>query len=244
VQKAGVKVKEFKMFEIRRASERGHVNHGWLDTHHTFSFASYMDPQHMGFRVLRVLNEDRVAPGQGFGAHPHKNMEIITYVLAGALAHEDSLGNGSVIRAGEFQAMSAGRGVTHSELNASQTEWTHFYQIWIVPNEMNIEPRYQQRSFESAVSESGVTLVASPSGEAGSPQIHQDAKLYLMALSPGEKRSFPIAPGRYGWFQLTRGRVTVGNQNLIAGDGLALSDENELRIVGEEPSAALLFELP
>ena len=187
------------MISVRKANDRGHANHGWLDTNHTFSFASYHDPQHMGFRSLRVMNEDRVAPGKGFGTHGHDNMEIISYVLSGALEHKDSMGNGEVLRPGEFQRISAGSGITHSEFNPSSEEPVHFYQIWLVPHVRDIQPSYQQREFGQGEKLNRLRLVASPDGEDGSLSIHTDADVYLSNLAAGSEVGFDLQPGRHGW---------------------------------------------
>jgi redox-sensitive bicupin YhaK (pirin superfamily) len=190
------------MIRVRRASERGHFDHGWLDTFHTFSFARYYDPGHMGFRSLRVINEDRVAPGRGFGTHPHEDMEIVTYVLSGALAHRDSLGTGSTIRPGELQRMTAGTGITHSEFNPSDAEPVHLYQIWLLPEREGLEPSYEQRAFPEDERRNRLRLVASPDGQDGSLSIRQDARLYLATLDGGREASHELAPGRHAWVQV------------------------------------------
>src|SRR5262245_31983809 len=187
------------MIQIRKAADRGHADHGWLDTYHTFSFASYRDPRFMGFRVLRVMNEDVVQPGQGFGTHPHENMEIVTYVLEGALEHRDSMGNGEVLRPGEFQRMSAGTGITHSEFNPSNDEPVHLYQIWLFPEEEGIEPSYEQKRFPEEQRQNRLRLVASHDAAEGSLRIHQDARIYLSTLGDGEEVRHNLGPGRYGW---------------------------------------------
>ncbi len=231
------------MMRLRPATERGHADHGWLDTHHTFSFASYHDPRHMGFRSLRVINEDRVQPGRGFGTHPHQDMEIITYVLEGELAHRDSMGNGSVIRPGEVQRMSAGTGVTHSEQNPSPAEPVHFLQIWLLPEQRGLEPSYEQRAFSDDERRGRLRLVASPDGADGSITIHQDARLYVTLLGDGETVSHALAPGRHAWLHVARGKVTVGDQSLAAGDGAAISDQASVEVTGAGDAELLLFDL-
>jgi hypothetical protein len=232
------------MITIRKANERGHANHGWLDTYHTFSFAGYRDTEHMRFRVLRVINEDRVAPGKGFGTHPHNDMEIITYVLDGALEHKDSMGNGSVIRPGDVQHMSAGTGVMHSEFNHSETETVHLYQIWLFPREKGIEPGWDQKSFADKLRDGGLVLVASPDGADGSLTINQDARLYASFLGEGERLTHDIAPGRHAWLQVARGIATVNGTSLEAGDGAAISDETTLQVEAGDMAEILLFDLP
>jgi hypothetical protein len=232
------------LITIRKANDRGHANHGWLDTYHTFSFASYRDPNHVHFRALRVMNEDVVAPGQGFGTHPHDNMEIVTYVLQGALEHRDSMGNGEVLRPGEFQRMSAGTGITHSEFNPSSTEPVHLYQIWLFPNERNIEPSYEQKSFDTNERHNRLRLVAAPDAAEGSLRIHQDARIYLATLDDGTEVEHAIAPSRHAWLQVLRGSVNVGDQQLTAGDGAALSDEPSLSVRStSDGSEVMLFDL-
>lgn len=231
------------MLTVRRSSERGHFDHGWLDTYHTFSFAGYHDPRHMGFRALRVINEDRVAPGRGFGTHPHEDMEIVTYVLSGALAHRDSLGTGSTIRPGELQRMTAGTGITHSEFNASREEPVHLYQIWLLPEREGLEPGYEQRAFPDAERADRLRLVASPDGRDGSLTIRQDARLYLATLGADREVAHAPAPGRHAWLQVLRGRVDLNGRRLDAGDGAAASDEPALTIRSDGPSEVLLFDL-
>ena len=231
------------MINVRRADERGHFNFGWLDTYHTFSFGDYYDPRHEGFRSLRVINEDRVHPGRGFPTHPHRDMEIITYILSGALEHRDSMGTGSVIRPGEVQRMSAGTGVTHSEANPSTTEPVHLLQIWLLPRERGIRPSYEQKAFAEREKRARLRLVASSDGRDGSVRIHQDAGLYAALLAPGEEVTHRLAPGRAAWVQVARGAVTVNGQPLGQSDGAAISDEAELLIAGVEPSEILLFDL-
>ncbi|WP_106092033.1 pirin family protein, partial [Enhygromyxa salina] len=206
---------------IRRANDRGHANHGWLDSHHTFSFADYHDPEHMGFRALRVINEDRVAPGRGFGTHPHQDMEIISYVLGGGLEHRDSMGTGSVIRPGDVQRMSAGTGVRHSEFNNSPTDPVHFMQIWILPDRRGIEPSYEQRSFSDEARRNQLRLVVDPEGREGALKIHADARVYAGLIDAGVGVEFVVADDRHVWIQVARGRVEVGGQVLEAGDGAA-----------------------
>jgi redox-sensitive bicupin YhaK (pirin superfamily) len=231
------------MFQIRKADQRGHADHGWLNTYHTFSFAGYQDPQHMGFRVLRVMNEDRVAPGQGFGTHAHDNMEIISYVLAGALEHKDSMGNGEVLRPGEFQRISAGSGITHSEFNPSAAEPVHFYQIWLEPNISNIEPSYEQNEFADEEKRGRLRLVASPDGRDGSLRIHQDANVFLSVVSDNSEIKYSVPANRYAWLQLLFGRVTVNGHSLSTNDGVAISDEPAIVIQGNEESEFMLFDL-
>ncbi len=231
------------MIQVRKASERGHFDHGWLDTYHTFSFGDYSDPAHMGFRSLRVINDDRVAPGQGFGMHGHRDMEIVTYVLDGALQHKDSLGNGSIIQAGELQRMTAGTGVRHSEFNPSDTEWVHLYQIWLLPERAGLKPSYEELAVRQEEKQGRFRLVASPDGAAGSLTIHQDARLYLASLLPGQVVDQPIEPGRAAWLQVLRGSVNVLGSDLSAGDGVAVTDENAISVQAAVPSVVLLFDL-
>jgi redox-sensitive bicupin YhaK (pirin superfamily) len=231
------------MFRIRKASDRGHADHGWLNTYHTFSFADYFDSAHMGFRSLRVINEDRVQPGMGFGTHGHRDMEIISYVLEGALAHKDSMGNGETLRPGEFQRMSAGTGVRHSEFNPSATEPVHFYQIWLQPRSKGVEPSYEQKFFSEEEKSGRLRLVAAPDGAEGSLHIHQDARVYLANLAQGESVSHAIRPARHAWLQVLRGRVKVNGLVLEASDGVAASEESALVIGAEEPAEVMLFDL-
>lgn len=228
------------MITIRRAGERGHFDHGWLNTYHTFSFADYHDPQFMGFRTLRVINEDRVKAGAGFGTHGHRDMEIISYVLEGELAHRDSMGNGSVIRPGDVQRMSAGTGVMHSEMNPSQENGVHFLQIWILPERRGIEPGYEQKNFPEDELRGRLRLVASPDGAEASVTIHQDVKLYS-ALLAEESVMHSYALQRSGWMQVTRGEAEVNGQKLSAGDGAAIADEAAVTISGT--GEVLLFDL-
>jgi len=228
---------------IRRANERGYADHGWLRSFHTFSFADYYSPAHMGFRSLRVINEDRVEGGKGFGTHPHRDMEIISYVLSGALQHKDSMGTGSVIRPGDVQRMSAGTGVTHSEFNASPTELVHFLQIWLLPDGRGYPPGYEQKHFSEAERQGRLRLVASNDGQDGSLTIHQDAKLFAGLVSPGERLSYPLPNGRYAWLHVARGSVEVAGETLNAGDAGAFEQGGEIAVVGREPSEVLLFDL-
>jgi redox-sensitive bicupin YhaK (pirin superfamily) len=231
------------MTRVRKSSERGHFDHGWLDTYHTFSFSRYYDPRHMGFRALRVINEDRVRPGRGFGTHPHEDMEIVTYVLSGALAHKDSLGTGSTIRPGELQRMTAGTGITHSEFNPSEAEPVHLYQIWLLPEREGLEPSYEQRAFPEKERRNRLRLVASPDGSDGALTIRQDARLYLATMDAGHEVAHDIPPGRHAWLQVLRGDLTLNGLALSAGDGAALSDEAGLAIRADQPSEVLLFDL-
>ena len=231
------------MIEIRRARERGHAQHGWLESYHTFSFADYYDPAFMGFRALRVINEDRVQPGKGFGTHSHRDMEIVTYVIDGALEHKDSLGTGSVIRRGDVQRMSAGTGVAHSEFNHSPTELVHFLQIWIVPAKNGLPPSYEQRTFPESERSDELRLVASSDGRAGSVTIHQDVALYAAALSAGGTTQHRLPPGRHAWIQVVAGKLSVNDEEVAAGDGMALSEEPEVRLAARDASEILLFDL-
>jgi redox-sensitive bicupin YhaK (pirin superfamily) len=231
------------MIQIRRAADRGHFDHGWLDTWHTFSFADYYDPAHMGFRSLRVINDDRVAPGQGFGMHGHRDMEIVTYVLEGALAHKDGLGNGSLIRAGELQRMTAGTGVRHSEFNPSDGEWVHLYQIWLLPERRGLEPTYEQRAFSEEQRRGRFALVASPDGADGSLTIRQDARLHLASLLPGQAVTQSIGTGRGAWLQVLRGSANVSGHDLAAGDGAAFTGESNVAVQAAISSEVLLFDL-
>ena len=231
------------MIRLRKAAERGHFDHGWLDTYHTFSFADYYDPAYMGFRSLRVINDDRVAPGQGFGMHGHRDMEIVTYVLDGALEHRDSMGNGSIIKAGELQRMTAGTGVRHSEFNPSEKEWVHLYQIWLLPERKGLEPGYEQLAVGEEERQGRFRLVASPDGDNGLLTIHQDACLYLASLAAGQSVSHEIETGRAAWLQVLRGSVNALGHDLAAGDGLAVTDENVISVRAGGPSEVLLFDL-
>jgi redox-sensitive bicupin YhaK (pirin superfamily) len=231
------------MIEVRRSSDRGHANHGWLDSHFTFSFAEYHDPEHMGFRDLRVINEDFVAPGRGFGSHSHRDMEIVSVVLDGVLVHRDSMGNTSEIRPGEVQRMTAGTGVTHSEHNGSQTERVHFLQIWILPERAHLEPSYEQRSFPDGDRLNTLRLLASGSGEQGSIRLHQDVALYGSLLEPGKSVSYRPARSRHVWVQLTSGAVTLAGKSLEIGDGVAISGESLIELRADEAAELLLFDL-
>ncbi len=229
--------------QLRRAGERGHADHGWLKTAYTFSFADYFDPAQMGFRALRVMNEDRVAPGQGFGMHGHRDMEILTYVLEGELQHRDSLGNGAVLRPGEFQRITAGTGVRHSEFNPSKTGPVHLYQIWLLPERTALTPGYEQRAFPDEEKDGRWRRVASHGGRDGSLTVHQDAEVFLATLAPGASLTHELRPGRHAWLQVLRGRVEANGQQLDAGDGAALTDEPSLRVRGVEEAEVMLFDL-
>jgi redox-sensitive bicupin YhaK (pirin superfamily) len=231
------------MLQIRRASERGHFDHGWLNTYHTFSFADYHDPRHMGFRALRVMNEDRVAPGQGFGMHGHQDMEIVTYVLEGALEHQDSMGNGEVLKPGEFQRMSAGTGIMHSEFNPSKSEPAHFYQIWLLPERRGLEPSYEQKRFSEDERRNRLRLVASPDGAEGSLSVHQDVRIYLASVFDGQSLEQVLDARRYAWLQVLRGEVSLNGTNLQTSDGAAVSDERKLSISAASDSEVMLFDL-
>lgn len=231
------------MITIRRSSGRGGADHGWLRTAHTFSFSSYHDPEHMGFRALRVINEDVVQPGRGFGRHGHRDMEIISYVLEGALEHRDSMDNVSVLGPGEVQVMSAGRGIMHGEQNASRTEPVHFYQIWILPDREGVTPRYDQRAFPESDRKGTWRLVVSGDGRDGSLTIHQDASIYLASLDAGAELAREIAPGRHAWLQILRGSVVLDDATLDAGDGVAVGDEPSISIRAEGPAEVMLFDL-
>ena len=231
------------MIEPRRAEERGHFDHGWLKTYHTFSFADYFDPKFMGFSDLRVINEDFVHPGKGFPFHSHRDMEIITYVIEGALEHKDSLGNGSIIRPGEVQRMSAGTGVRHSELNPLKDQPLHLLQIWILPAREGIQPSYEQKKFSDDEKRNRLRLVASPNSAEGSVTIHQDARLYASLLSAGKTLEHSLAPGRSAWVQLIRGEIQLNEVSLGAGDGAAVNHEGILRITSAADSELLLFDL-
>jgi len=231
------------MITLRRSEARGHFDHGWLNTRHTFSFGSYRDPEHMQFRSLRVMNEDFVEPGQGFGTHPHRDMEIVTYVLEGALEHKDSMGNGEVLRPGEFQRMTAGTGITHSEFNPSPSEPVHLYQIWLLPERKGLTPSYEQKRFDEAGRQNQFQLVASPDAAEGSLRIHQDARIFLATLEPGRQVSRRLDAGRHAWLQVLRGSITLNGQPLQAGDGGGASDERELVIASTDGAEIMLFDL-
>jgi redox-sensitive bicupin YhaK (pirin superfamily) len=232
------------MINVRPAAARGHANFGWLDSHHTFSFGHYHDPAQMGFGPLRVINEDRVIPAAGFGTHGHQNMEIITWVLEGALEHKDSLGTTGIIRPGEVQKMSAGSGITHSEYNASKSEPVHFLQIWIQPDRSNIAPRYDQRAFPPGERQGRLRLVVSPDGAEESIRIVQDARMYAGLLAPGDAAVHQLAPRRRAWVQVARGAVALNGIALAAGDGAAIEDEAAINLAAVEDAEVLLFDLP
>jgi redox-sensitive bicupin YhaK (pirin superfamily) len=232
------------MLTIRPAQDRGIADFGWLDSRHTFSFGSYHDPKQMGFADLRVINEDKVTPGQGFGTHAHRDMEIISYVLEGALAHKDSIGTGSVMRPGDVQRMSAGTGIQHSEFNASSTEPVHFLQIWILPEQQGIQPSYEQKAFDEVEKRGTLRLVGSRDGRDGSITIHQDVSLYATVLQEGETVSHPLVEGRVAWLQVARGAVEVNGQTLTAGDGAAIAQEAQITLQGAANDAeVLLFDM-
>jgi len=229
---------------IRPAAERGHANHGWLDSWHSFSFADYHDPAHIHFGPLRVINEDRVSPGEGFGTHGHADMEIISYVLEGELAHKDSLGTGSVIRPGDVQRMSAGRGVRHSEFNHSRTERVHFLQIWIIPDVRGIAPEYEQRNYDAAEKRGRLRLVASPDGAVESLRIHQDARMHAGLFDGDEQARYTLGDGRLGYVQVARGSIELNGQRLAAGDGAMLREEPLIELGAGRGAEVLVFDLP
>jgi redox-sensitive bicupin YhaK (pirin superfamily) len=231
------------MLSVRKAGERGHANHGWLDTWHTFSFADYYDPQEMGYGPLRVINDDQVAPGQGFGTHGHRDMEIITYVLAGALEHKDSMGNGSIIRPGNVQRMSAGTGVRHSEYNHSQADLVHFLQIWIEPKLRGVQPSYEQKPFSTQEKKGRLRLVASPDGAEGSVRIHQDAWVYATVLDGDDEVVHTLPAGHKAYVHVARGAAHLNGQRLSAGDGARVADERELRLGKGNDAEVLLFDM-
>ena len=231
------------MIRFRDRMARGHTRNGWLDSRHTFSFGDYRDPAQMGFRSLRVINEDRVIPGGGFPTHGHRDMDIVTYVLSGALEHKDSIGNGTVIRPGEVQRMSAGTGITHSEFNHSRTEPVHFLQIWIIPAERNLPPSYEQKEFPLAVHDGRLALVAAPGDASGAVTLHQDARIFAGKLAAGEQVSHAIAPGRGAWLQLARGIVGLNGTEMREGDGAAIENESALIVEAETDAEILLFDL-
>lgn len=230
------------MITIRKADDRGHANHGWLDTYHTFSFADYHDPALMGFRSLRVINDDRVAPGQGFGTHPHRDMEIITYILSGALEHKDSMGNGRIICTGEVQYMAAGKGILHSEFNPSENEAVHLLQIWIQPDRKGVTPRYAEKSFTN-VPTGKFHLVTSKSGRDGSIAINQDADLWLAKLAPGQTVTHELAGGRHAWLHVAEGEVTLDGERLAGGDAVGVSAATTLKLKATKAAQVLLFDL-
>ncbi|HKW35609.1 MAG TPA: pirin family protein [Candidatus Acidoferrum sp.] len=231
------------MIQILKSDERGHANHGWLDSHFTFSFADYYDPKHVRFRTLRVMNDDRVAGGGGFPMHPHRDMEIVTYVLEGALEHRDSMGNGSVIKPGDIQYISAGTGVTHSEFNASKSDPVHFYQIWMFPEKPGLQPTYGQKNFGEAEKRGTLRLLVSPDGRDGSVKIRQDNDLYATVLGAGETVKHALKPDRHAYVQVVRGTVTLNGKRLEEGDGAAISDEKTVELRGEKEAEILLFDL-
>ncbi|HEY2407809.1 MAG TPA: pirin family protein [Polyangiaceae bacterium] len=231
------------MMQVRKATERGHAQHGWLESWHTFSFADYHDPKQMGFRSLRVINDDRVAPGAGFGTHPHRDMEILSYVLEGALEHKDSMGNGSQIRPGDVQRMSAGTGVFHSEFNASKSELVHFLQIWILPERAGLPPGYEQRNFPLNDRRGMLRLIASRDGAEGSVTVHQDLRLFAGIFGAGETANYALAPERHVWLHVASGRIRLNDQELDAGDAVAVTDEQALSITGVDHAEVLLFDL-
>lgn len=231
------------MITILPSKQRGGGDHGWLNTRHSFSFDTYYDPKFMGFRSLRVINEDIVQPGHGFPMHPHSDMEIITYILEGAIEHRDSLGTGSVIRPGDGQRMSAGKGIRHSEKNPSQTDPAHLLQIWILPQRTDLEPSYEQKTFPAEEKRGKLRLIAAPGGEDGSVTIHQDAKLYVSLLDPGQEVSHQLENGRHAWLQVAKGAVELNGNRLTQGDGAAISNEQKLGIKGLENAEILLFDL-
>jgi len=235
-------VRDMKTTTIRKANERGHANHGWLDTYHTFSFANYYDPQWMGYRSLRVINDDFVMPGMGFGTHPHRDMEIITYVLSGALEQKDSMGNGRIIRPGEVQYMAAGTGVQHSEFNPSNEEAVHLLQIWIQPDKRGATPRYAEKSMKNAP-EGQLSLITSKTGRDGSIVINQDADLWLGKLGKGNRVTHTLAPGRHAWLHVAEGEVSLNGKTLAGGDAAAIDEEGSLELSATKPSQVLLFDL-
>ncbi|HIK32623.1 MAG TPA: pirin family protein [Oscillatoriales cyanobacterium M59_W2019_021] len=231
------------MIVIRKAEDRGHANYGWLDSYHSFSFANYYDPHHMGFRQLRVINEDRVSGGGGFDAHPHRDMEIITYVVDGALEHRDSTGNNAVIRAGEVQRMSAGMGIAHSEYNHSQTDPVHLLQIWILPDRRGLQPSYEQRHYSEAEKRGNLRLIVSPDDRENALKIHQDVNLYATVLESGESINYPVLENRYAWIQVVKGEIEANDRSLKTGDGAALYEETQLQIKARSSAELLLFDL-
>lgn len=233
------------MLQIRKSSDRGHANHGWLESFHTFSFADYYDPSHMGFRVLRVINEDKIAAGRGFPTHPHQDMEIITYLVDGALEHKDSMGTSSVIYPGEVQHMSAGTGVQHSEFNHFKDRSSHLLQIWLLPDERSVKPGYGQKSFASDMAARDMVLAASPDGRDGSLKIHQDVDLYVAKWDSGRESNFLFrSKSRYGWVQLVRGDLSVNGTELEPGDGMAVAGEEKITLSAKTGAEFLVFDLP
>lgn len=232
------------MIQIRKSEDRGHAKHGWLDSYHTFSFANYHDPKFTGFRDLLVINEDRIEPGEGFGKHPHNDMEIITYVLEGELEHRDSMGFGSVIRPGDVQRMSAGTGVFHSEFNHSKEKHLHLLQIWITPEKDGYAPSYEEKKFSDAERRNQLRLIVSRNGEGGSLKMNQDAKVLTTSLDAGKEVSYELGPKRYGWLQVARGSIELNGTVLNAGDGAAISEERKLALTAKSDAEAILFDLP
>ena len=231
------------MITLRKANDRGHADHGWLDTRFTFSFADYYDPKHVQFRTLRVMNDDRVAGGGGFPMHPHRDMEIVTYVLEGALEHRDSMGNGSVIRPGDVQRMTAGTGVRHSEQNASAEESVHLLQIWILPHTLDLTPGYEQKAFSEADRHNQLRLIASNDGREGSVMVHQDVSLFASIIDVGKDVDHSMNQSRYGWLQVARGTLTINGERAGQGDGVVIVGESELKLIAQEPAEILLFDL-
>lgn len=231
------------MLTIRKSEERGHANHGWLDSYHTFSFASYYDPQHIAFRSLRVINQDQIVGGKGFGTHPHRDMEIITYMLDGALEHKDSMGNGSIIRVGDVQRMSAGTGITHSEFNPSATETAHLLQIWILPNQAGVTPSYEQISVAREEKLNQLRLIVSPDGSDRSVTIHQDVYIYASILEDGAEVTHTVKPSRYAWIQVARGSVLVGDRLLNSGDAISTDQVGDLQLIAQDNAEILVFDL-
>ncbi|MGD0310416.1 MAG: pirin family protein [Acidobacteriota bacterium] len=231
------------MIKIRKGEERGHFDHGWLNTYHTFSFADYFDREHMGYSDLRVINEDRVQPGQGFGTHSHRDMEILSYVLEGALEHKDSMGNGSVIRPGDVQRMTAGSGVQHSEFNPSADQAVHFLQIWILPERKGLTPGYEQKYFAPDEKRSRLCLIASQDGQEGSVTIHQDARVFACLMENGKQMTYSMPKGRHAWLQVTKGGLWLNGNRLRQGDGASASDEESLLIKADGVAETLLFDL-
>jgi len=231
------------MINVRKAEERGHADHGWLNSYHTFSFADHYDPQNMGFRSLRVINDDIVTGGRGFGTHPHRDMEIITYIISGALEHRDSMGNGAVMKPGEVQRMTAGTGVMHSEFNHSKTEPVHLLQIWILPEKSSLPPGYEQKSFAEQLKPGKLVLTVSPNGKDGSLKINQDVNLLVGKLNAGDETRYELKPGRSAWVQVATGKVALNGNELNAGDGASLSEEQSIDLTGKEPSQVLVFDL-
>jgi redox-sensitive bicupin YhaK (pirin superfamily) len=232
------------MLTIRKSEERGHANHGWLDSYHTFSFASYYDPQNMSFRSLRVINQDQIAGGKGFGTHPHRDMEIITYMLEGSLEHKDSMGNGSIIQVGDVQRMSAGTGITHSEFNPSATESAHLLQIWILPNQDNVKPSYEQISFSREAKLNQLRLIVSPDGRENSVKIYQDAYVYASILEDSVEVTYAQNSNRYVWIQVARGSVLIGDRLLNAGDAISSDRSDNWHLTGQGSAEILVFDLP